>query len=393
MQTISGYPEKLKIYRVSCSRFWWARVYANGRYSIRSLKTEVLKEAQQKAKKFYENVLVEAHLGTRPQSKSRSFAAVGAQLIKSQDVPNGGRKYLDDKQRFEKYLLPFFGEKDIGDVHNADIVALVKKLQQDGLTPATINHYIIILRKVLKYAADNRLITSLPNFPRISGRSTVTKRDYFEQQEYEELVEAIEELAREKVEVRSVRFTLEFKYLVQFMVNSFIRPSDLRVLKHSHVQVMINPEEKIAGNRKFLLLKHPATKTTDQEVVTMPAAHGIYQSLLELQKARGFGRQTDYVFFPEYASRDKMMAIAGRLFRKAVQSAELEEEGVKHTLYSLRHSAIMYRLLLGNVNTLELAKNARTSQLMIEKHYASRLTPLMALQSLHSFKKPQSRVQ
>jgi hypothetical protein len=46
----------------------------------------------------------------------------------------------------------------------------------------------------------------------------------------------------------------------------------------------------------------------------------------------------------------------------------------------------MYRLLLGNVNTLELAKNARTSQAMIDKHYASRLTPLMTVKSLHSFK-------
>jgi hypothetical protein len=46
----------------------------------------------------------------------------------------------------------------------------------------------------------------------------------------------------------------------------------------------------------------------------------------------------------------------------------------------------MYRLLLGNVNTLQLAKNARTSQAMIEKYYASRLTNQMGIDELHSFK-------
>jgi hypothetical protein len=89
--------------------------------------------------------------------------------------------------------------------------------------------------------------------------------------------------------VRGVQVTLEFKYLVQFMVNSFIRPSDLRVLKNSHINVMTNSQVKKASDKKFLLLKHPATKTSDKEVVTMPAAQGVYQSLLKLQKPNGVG--------------------------------------------------------------------------------------------------------
>ena len=46
---------------------------------------------------------------------------------------------------------------------------------------------------------------------------------------------------------------------------------------------------------------------------------------------------------------------------------------------------------MGKVNTLQLAKNARTSQAMIEKFYASRLTNLMGVDEIHSFKvKPKS---
>jgi|LauGreDrversion2_6_1035139.scaffolds.fasta_scaffold127088_2 hypothetical protein len=81
-----------------------------------------------------------------------------------------------------------------------------------------------------------------------------------------------------------------------------------------------------------------------------------------------------------------MIAVAGRIFRSVLKRSKLEREGEKHTLYSLRHTSIMYRLLLGNASTLELARNARTSQAMIDKHYASRLTPMMAVESLHSFK-------
>lgn len=102
---------------------------------------------------------------------------------------------------------------------------------------------------------------------------------------------------------------------------------------------------------------------------------------------RGHGYNKDYVFFPEYENRNTMIAVAGRIFSAAIKKAWLEKEGEKHTLYSLRHTAIMYRLLYGeNVSTLELARNARTSQAMIDKHYASRLTPLMAVDSIHSFK-------
>ena len=203
-------------------------------------------------------------------------------------------------------------------------------------------------------------------------------------------------MAEEEVLVRGVQVTLEFKYLVQFMVNSFIRPSDLRVLRRSHIKVQINASAKNKSDKHFLLLTHPATKTTDQEVVTMPAAYGIYKSLIEVQdkriaalkarKSKLVKKLTDHLFFPEHHNRDTRIAVAGRIFSAAVKRAGLETESEKHTLYSLRHTSIMYRLLLGTASTLELARNARTSQAMIDKFYASRLTPLMSVESIHSFK-------
>jgi len=57
------------------------------------------------------------------------------------------------------------------------------------------------------------------------------------------------------------------------------------------------------------------------------------------------------------------------------------------TLYSLRHSSIMFRLMFGrSVDTLTLATNARTSPEMIDRFYAAPLQGEMndgELQSKH----------
>jgi len=402
LQTVPNQPSRLKIYKIASSPYWQARVYVDGRYRISSLKTPDLKKAQAEAKRFFVRALVEAEttpaIGRHSKAASKGFVAVGQAFIESQNIKGMERRYNDDRIRFNKELVPFFSEKDVDDISSADIGELAKQLQTGGKSPATTNQYLIVLRKILKYANDNRLIQAVPNFPRIKGKTTVTKRDYFPMDEYKLLVSTIEEMAAEGVKVRGVPVTLEFKYLVQFMVNSFIRPSDLRVLRRQHVTVKTNDQAKSSGSKHFLLLTHPATKTTDQEIVTMPAAYGIYQSHIKLQdaelkkretgenKTRSKKKLTDFVFFPYYANRDTMIAVAGRIFRAVVKRAKLEREGEKHTLYSLRHTSIMYRLLLGNASTLELSRNARTSEAMIDKHYASRLTPMMTVESLHSFK-------
>jgi hypothetical protein len=56
----------------------------------------------------------------------------------------------------------------------------------------------------------------------------------------------------------------------------------------------------------------------------------------------------------------------------------LGQLGQTRTLYSLRHTAIMFRLLYGRgIDLLTLARNARTSVQMIEKFYAANLTAEM----------------
>ena len=90
----------------------------------------------------------------------------------------------------------------------------------------------------------------------------------------------------------------------------------------------------------------------------------------------------DYLFFPQYKNRSSAKRIAQRLFNALLKRCALKENPIfeyKHSLYSLRHTAICMRLTLskGHVNIYSLAKNAGTSVSQIERFYARNL-PLSA---------------
>ncbi len=65
-----------------------------------------------------------------------------------------------------------------------------------------------------------------------------------------------------------------------------------------------------------------------------------------------------------------------------------DQWGRARTLYCLRHTAIMFRLLYGQgIDVLTLARNARTSVQMIERFYASALDGEMNVAMLQSRRK------
>ena len=64
-------------------------------------------------------------------------------------------------------------------------------------------------------------------------------------------------------------------------------------------------------------------------------------------------------------------------------------EDSDRTLYSLRHSSIMFRLMFGSsIDTLTLARNARTSPEMIDRFYAAPLQGEMNVGELQSKRLP-----
>jgi hypothetical protein len=381
IQTIPGYPKKLVIYQTAASRFYWTRVYFNGRYFVKTTKTESVKDAKKFAVKFYEKTLMSAASHNKTDA-TKSFAVVGRKFLDTQAKASKKVTHRNDEARFKSDLLPIFGEQDISTITNAQICRLLDRLRERELSPATQKHFLVILSKIMKFAVENDLMMRLPTFPKVTGRlTTMQRRDYFTLEEYETLCKEAELCATDQVLVRGVPITLEIKYLFQFMVNSFIRPSDLRVLKFKHLQLRKD------GRESWYALNHPATKTNANEVQAMPATVGIINNLLKDKKNRKEPCSNEnYVFMPTYTNRDTAMAIIARQFRKVLERTGMGEgTGKTLTLYSLRHTSIMLRLIKGNVDTLVLARNARTSQQMIDQFYAQHLTTDQVRRQLHAF--------
>jgi integrase len=370
IQTISGYPKKLVVYLTLSSKYYWVRVYFQGKYFTKSTKSTNLVESKKFGVKFYEQVLLNSVI-SKTSDTNKSFTVVGRNYLDSIKPITIPSVYRNDESRFKNELSPFFNEQDISTITNSQISQLLKKLTEKDRSLSTLKHYMVVLRKILKFGISNDLLDKLPVFPKLSSKTRTTqKRDYLTDEEYDSIIKMSELCSNEKLVVRGVEITLEMKYLIQFMINSFIRPSDLRVIKHKHITIKKELKDE------WIVLSHPATKTNANEVQCMTASVGIYKKLCELRLQNQEKISPDeYLFYPQYKNRDTMMSVVGRLFRKIIERTKLETTTDKNiTLYSLRHTSIMMRLVKGNVNTLHLSRNARTSQQMIDQFYSSHLT-------------------
>jgi hypothetical protein len=165
------------------------------------------------------------------------------------------------------------------------------------------------------------------------------------------------------------------------MVNTFLRPSEIKTLKHSNIAV-VNTK-----NEQFLRIQLSEGKTELTPSVSMPSALGVYESLKKLNDTNI--DDDDYVFFPKLRNRAYAMQTMQRQFNHVLAKANLKTDasGEKRTLYSLRHTSLALRFTLGGVTDLvTLAKNARTSVDMLSRFYLSHLLPEMQVKELQAMK-------
>jgi len=63
------------------------------------------------------------------------------------------------------------------------------------------------------------------------------------------------------------------------MVNSWLRPSDIKNLQNKHIEIV-----KQKGGTQFLCIRPPTSKTVNMPVVTIAAAVGVYEDITEYNK-------------------------------------------------------------------------------------------------------------
>jgi hypothetical protein len=139
-----------------------------------------------------------------------------------------------------------------------------------------------------------------------------------------------------------------------------------------------------------LRLTLPETKKHGAPIVTLQPAVRVYQEICKQQ----LPQPDDYLFFPRIKDRTYALALMSVLFNWVLAVTDLKQSahGKPRTLYSLRHSAITFRLLYGQgIDLLTLARNARTSVEVINTHYASTVTGEQNIALLQSRRQVQQR--
>jgi integrase len=386
-----GYPDKLVIFRIAASSYWWVRYWTQSKMVKRSTKTPRKDEALQFAKKFYEEILLRER-NLLPVTKSPTFQKVSDLLIEEQQalIDRGERNAklnVNDQQKLKKDLLPFFKDFHVRDITFKHINDYVTKLASRGLKQATIKVHLNLIHKILVLASREGLIDRLPVMPKV--KTVDSPRGWFNEDEYELLKKTASEIAFSKEEVHLVRkepITYEMVHVIWFMTASFLRPSDMKMLRHRNIQIVKKPA-------LYLRITTETSKTANHPVVTMENAVSIYEALIEDHRRNGksVGKE-DFVFFPEIkADKDRWKAMdrMGRQFDYIVKAAGLKKSpsGEERTIYSLRHTAIMFRLTKGeHIDLLTLARNARTSVNMIERFYARHLNAEMNIDKIQSMR-------
>jgi len=139
----------------------------------------------------------------------------------------------------------------------------------------------------------------------------------------------------------------------------------------------------------------PETKKHSKPLVSMPKAAYYYRKLLALRIGKTKESLADtYLFQSTNKNRDYAYKMITRQFDAIVETAQLKysDEGDSRTMYSMRHSALMYRLKYGEeISPIKLANNARTSVEMLTRFYLPQLPNLDIVRDLHARKEPKRR--
>ena len=400
---VEGLPEKLKIFRIAGSKYWQVRIFSHGRYIGKSLKTTDVHEAHVLAKNFYNELVMRGQVDVLvlPEGDALLIMRKNQYLlhdlieeILQRELERVARdeikkeSWLMTKIRLEGLVFDFLRLKPLRSINTKTVQDFVQFLTEKNLAGSTILGYLAHFRKLLKLLFVRGVISQMPLFPPV--KLQLNSRGAFTVTEYKLILQKSKELTRttytdwppgKRIWIHASYHTMpiEMNGLIRFMVYTFVRPGDVRQLQHKHIEI-------IKGQFNYLRLTLPEVKRHKAPIVSLPPAVRIYERMLARQRAQGFGRPDDYVFFPEELNRRRMLDIIGWLFNWILKDLGIKQgpHGAMRSLYSLRHTAITFRLIFGgNIDLLTLARNARTSVEMIEKFYASTLSAEMNIALLH----------
>ena len=378
----------LAIYKTFASPYYFVRMRnpKTKKYSVKSSKEISKIRARETAEDLYLDFL---NVGVaKATAKNFAFNTFAERFLEQAKIlsTNGTRSplYFRDAHltlNTEKSgLLKFFGDYDVREITSGTFNQFTAAVTSRAPTMSRsyLNKIASTFKNVMNVALSDGKISSIPTTKLPMTRKSVP-RPFFrfyplvekKHDQYALVCKTIKSLADENAAVRGVLITLEFLDLVQFLTNSFLRPTttELYALRHADVSV-----EK-HGSQNTLRLNVRKGKTGARISVTMEACVGIYE---RMKKRYPNYSAEDFIFYPKYLNRKSVTSFTARLLNHVLDFCNLNVDPYtqqKHVAYSFRHTAIIMRLVNseGKINIFTLAKNCGTSVEMIENFYAKSL--------------------
>lgn len=379
IRKVNGLHRSAILYRCAASSYWQFRVYLEGKLRKRSTQELEFDKAQRKAKLIFSELLASIHSGeTKAEPTTRKSLDMIARSLWAKNETRIINKELNkekvakDKYIYERHIKPFFSRYDVKDI-DADLLEQFKtNLAKKGLSAATQLSYIQLIMALLIEAQKKRLIATVPPKPRVKTDDGV--RGYFDDRQMAKLHQVMRKHVGERLEIKDakgktykrVEITPELIILVDFMVDTYIRPTDIKVLKHKHIHVVTK------AGMKFITLRHGETKGHKKQMTSTESGYRVYLMIRDLHGRESLAKPEDYLFQPKLANRDTALKNLATQFTVILAKAGMrkDEDGKPRTLYSLRHTAIVSSIRKG-LDLELIASNSRTSTDMIRRFYGS----------------------
>ena len=356
----------MQIYLRSDSPRYYGCLRIDGKYFRKCLHTENKSEAERKLFEWKGEMLssVDSPLG----ETGNSFSAHASRLIQKEKRlpprPSGIEQWTDTNRLLRRTngLLDYFGNRDVNTITVNDIDRFFEQLPLNNkpLTTSYINKHKNLLKRILDSANRTDIV-----YPKFRGKKS-EPRGYFNYEEYKTLLSKIKKLNGVSYTAHNgseYLITEEMLHFVIFMVGSMLRPtvSEVYSLRYEDIEVKKLKDKEyleFAINRK----------NRKMIVQTLPTS---FYAFRDMKILRPDHKESDYLFAPQYEDRRTAMRYMSNMFAQILRESKMKKGrlGEERTLYSLRHTSLIFNLSQPNVDLLDIARRADTSMKMIQDYY------------------------
>jgi integrase len=378
---------QLTLFRRANSSNWQCRFkLGDGQWHAASTNTEDLSLAQTQAISIYETVKIKIGSGLAVTTKTFKQVALDeiANMAQATHNKTGKRTYRDYAFVINKYLIPFFGQYEVGKI-TVEMLADFEswRTSEMGKIPmaSTKRNHASAYIRVINLARDRGYIGHNQSVPLLDSKGKRSQpRPAFTAEEIKELLSYTETWQKSSYTNRTAMMRTLCSFYIEFLVNTGVRHgTEALPLRWKHLQW------HWIGNKKYLRI-WVSGKTGPRYLIAKNRVVKVLEGILKWQELPYSGlnavieAKIDQLIFrlPTGEQISNMENIFRNLMVRS--NMRLDGSGQTRTLYSLRHTYATFALASG-VDIHTLAKQMGTSVGMIERHY-SKLTPMMNAEKL-----------